>query len=298
MSGSVTDSMAGGMVGTSALLVDGFTATAVVAGLAAVGVSTAAATTVARRERSYHPRAHASRVDACRNPLGRALRYGCAGLSVGVQVGPRGRIQVVDTGEPLSRLVLDPLHARVRDRGRVYGGDARYQPFTLVLEAADGVATTHVVDVLNDELAGYTDMLSRCVAGTLQPGPVLVALSGTPRAILDARHNRLYFGEGTLSDVDRRVPTSSMPLVGEHVAWRFGWDGRDEMPPEERHVLTALIRQAHAEGKRVRIFGVPEGRRTVRHAFWRELHDAGTDLVGARGVGALRRFLRGRPAHR
>jgi hypothetical protein len=286
------------MSGSSPSLVDGFTATAVLAGLAAFSVSTAAATTVVRRERSYHPRAHASRFDGCRNPLGRALRYGCAGLSVGVQVGPRGRIHVVDTGEPLSRLVLDPLHARVRAKGRVYGNSAHFQPFTVVLEAAEGVAPSHVVDVLDDELAGYTDMLSRCVAGTVQPGPVLVALAAAPRAILDARHNRLYFGEGTLADVDRRVATSSVPLVGEHVAWRFGWDGRDEMPPEERHVLTTLVRQAHAEGKRVRIFGVPEARRAVRQAFWRELHDAGTDLVGAREVGALRRFLRGRPAHR
>jgi hypothetical protein len=290
------------MSGSSSSLVDGFTATAVMAGLAAVSVSTAAATTVVRRERSYHPRAHASRFDRCRNPLGRALRYGCAGLSVGVQVGPRGRIQVVDTGEPLSRLVLDPLHARVRAKGRVYGDSARFgarfQPFTVVLESADGVAPSHVIDVLDDELAGYTDMLSRCVAGTVQPGPVLVALAAAPRAILDARHNRLYFGEGTFADVDRRVATSSVPLVGEHVAWRFGWDGREEMPPEERHVLTTLVRQAHAEGKRVRVFGVPEARRTVRQAFWRELHDAGTDLVGAREVGALRRFLRGRPAHR
>jgi hypothetical protein len=290
------------MSGSSPSLVDGFTATAVMAGLAAVSVSTAAATTVVRRERSYHPRAHASRFDGCRNPLGRALRYGCAGLSVGVQVGPRGRIHVVDTGEPLSRLVLDPLHARVRAKGRVYGNSAlsgaRFQPFTVVLEAAEGVAPSHVVDVLDDELAGYTDMLSRCVAGTVQPGPVLVALAAAPRAILDARHNRLYFGEGTLADVDRRVATSSVPLVGEHIAWRFGWDGREEMPAEERHVLTTLVRQAHAEGKRVRIFGVPEARRAVRQAFWRELHDAGTDLVGAREVGALRRFLRGRPAHR
>jgi hypothetical protein len=290
--------MSGSAASGSAMLVGGFTATAVVAGLAAVGVSTAAATTIVRRERAYLPRVHASRIDTCRNPLGRALRFGCAGLSVGVTVGPRGRIHVVDTGEPLSRLVLDPLHARIRAKGRVYGNDARFQPFTVVLEAAEGVAPSHVVDVLDDELAGYTDMLSRCVAGTVQPGPVLVALAAAPRAILDARHNRLYFGDGTLADVDRRVPTSSMPLVGEHVAWRFGWDGREHMPAEERHVLITLVRQAHAEGKRVRIFGVPESRRAVRQAFWRELHEAGTDLVGAREVWALRRFLRNRPSHR
>ena len=78
--------------------------------------------------------------------------------------------------------------------------------------------------------------------------------------MLSARESRLFFAEGTLADVDRRVPTSVVPLVGEHVAWRFGWDGRGEMPGEERHVLRALVAAARAEGQRVRLFGVPEKR--------------------------------------
>jgi hypothetical protein len=264
---------------------------------------------VVRRERTFLPRGHASRIDACRNPLARALRYGCTGLTVGVRVGARGRLLLADPTSPatatddgtekedaLSRLVLDPLHARVRAAGRVYGN--QHQPFTVVLEPADGVVTAHVLDVLDDELAGYADLLTRCAAGVVTHGPVLVALAGAPRAILDSRHTRLYFGEGTLADVDRRVPTSSVPVLGEHVAWRLGWDGRGDIPAEERHLLRTLIATAHAEGKRVRFFGVPERRRAVRQAFWRELHGAGVDLLGAHELGALRRFLRSQRAHR
>jgi hypothetical protein len=48
----------------------------------------------------------------------------------------------------------------------------------------------------------------------------------------------------------------------------------------------------------VRVFGVPENRRAVRRAFWRELHAAGVDLIGACDVAPLRRFLRAQHAHR
>jgi hypothetical protein len=371
-------------------------------GLAVAGVSAAAAAMLARRERTYLPRGHASRIDTCGDPLGRALRYGCAGLTVGVEVGADGRLRLApangrtatagaatarrdravtgptgdtdragrdgagrdgagrdgagrngagrngagrngagrngagqdgagrtraardgeygDSAEPsasavavrdpftadpaaprdldraISRLVLDPLHARIMAKGRIHS--AQHQPFTVVLEPADGVPVARVLDVLEDELVGYTDMLTRCVAGTVRYAPVLVALAGAPRAVLTARDSRLFFAEGTLADVDRRVPTAAVPLVGEHVAWRLGWDGRGEMPGEERHMLRALVATAHAEGKRVRLFGVPENRRAVRRAFWRELHAAGADLIAARDLGSLRRLLRAQRAHR
>jgi hypothetical protein len=317
------------------------------AGVAVAGVSAAAAATLARRERTYLPRGHASRVDTCRDPLGRAMRYGCAGMTVGVEVGPDGRLRLAraaaspvaresapggatapgagaaealtlptqpvraavatadragppatsaDPARTLRRLVFDPLIARVRATGRVHS--AQHQPFSVVLEPAGGVAPTHVLDALEDELGEYTDMLTRCVAGRVRHGPVLMALANAPRGVLHARESRLFFAEGTLADVDRRVPTTVVPLVGEHIAWRLGWDGRGEMPGEERHMLRALIATAHAEGKRVRVFGVPETRRAVRRAYWRELHAAGVDLIGACDVASLRRFLRAQRAHR
>jgi hypothetical protein len=306
------------------------------AGVAVAGVSAAAAATLARRERTYLPRGHASRIDTCRDPLGRALRYGCAGLTVGVEVGPDGHLRLAtgdgaparapseparterarseparveraqsataapagpgDPARALRRLVLDPLQARVQGKGRVHS--AAHQPFNVVLEPADGVAAARVLDALEDDLGDYAGMLTRCVAGAIRHAPVLVTLAGAARATLSARESRLFFAEGTLADVDRRVPTSVVPLVGEHVAWTLGWDGRGEMPGEERHLLRALIATAHAEGKRVRLFGVPERRRPVRRAFWRELHAAGADLIAARDVGALRRFLRAQRAHR
>ena len=201
-----------------------------------------------------------------------------------------------DPGRTLARLVLEPLLARVRARGRVH--PAQHQPFSVVLEPAGGASAAHLLDLLEEELTGYSEMLTRSRAGTVRHSAVLVALAGAPRGALSRRESRLFFAEGTLADVDTGVATSVVPLVGEHVAWRFGWDGRGEIPAEERHVLRALVAAARAEGKRVRLFGVPEKRRAVRRAYWRELHAAGVDLIGARDVATLRRFLRAQRAHR
>ncbi len=283
--------MSGGMLVTGGLV-----------GLAATGVASAVAAGVIRRERTYQPRGHASRVDTRRDPLGVALRYGCAGLAVGIRVDTRGRLRVAgdhDPGRTLRALVLDPLSARVAPAGRVYG--AQHQPFSVVLEPDPDADPPALLHALDRELAPYAPILITRTGDTVRPGPVSVVIAGPPGRLLTrepARAGRLCFGEGTLADLDRGIPSLALPIVGEHVAWRLGWDGRDAMPPEERHLLRALVRTARAEGKRVRVYGIPEQRRTVRLAFWRELHAAGVDLIGARDVGALRRFLRRQHAHR
>ena len=64
-------------------------------------------------------------------------------------------------------------------------------------------------------------------------------------------------------------------------AWsqRFDWDGRREMPADERNALHRLVAAAHAEGRQVHFAGLPERRWRVREAFWCELAAAGVDLI-------------------
>jgi hypothetical protein len=67
------------------------------------------------------------------------------------------------------------------------------------------------------------------------------------------------------------------------------------MPTEERHQLRGLVETARAEGRRVRFFGVPARPRRIRNAYWRELHEAGVDLITTTDLLALARRRR-RPA--
>ena len=54
----------------------------------------------------------------------------------------------------------------------------------------------------------------------------------------------------------------------------------------QREKLRGLVKTAHSQGRRIRFWGTPD-----RPAVWRELHDAGVDLIGTDDLGKLAGFL-------
>jgi hypothetical protein len=277
-----------------------------VAGLA-TGIAAAAA---AARRRPYLPGGLAEYDPRGGDPLRRAVRHGLAGVQVPVWPGADGRLYV-GRGEPrrldpagvrtLARGVLEPLLRRVAATGgQVYAG--RDEPFDLLIElpgdeAAPGLAV-RAYELLDACLRDHAAILTRWSATAVDPGAVTVTLTGrlSARPLLAELPERLACVDGTLDDIGSRdAPPDLAPLVSEHWSWRFGWDGRGPMSPEERCLLRELVRGAQAEGRRVRFYGVPERPRRVREGLWRELSGAGVDLIGARRLGPLARHLRRRP---
>ena len=59
------------------------------------------------------------------------------------------------------------------------------------------------------------------------------------------------------------------------------------MPEQERQKLRGIVEKAHAKGRRVRFWATPD-----HPAVWRELVDAGVDLLNADDLAGLERFLR------
>jgi hypothetical protein len=243
-----------------------------------------------------------------RDPLRRALQHGLAGVQLPIWPGTDGQLYV-GRGEPrrpdpagtgtLRRGVLEPLLRRIAATGgQVYAG--REEPFELLVElpgdvAAPGLAV-RAYHLLEACLRDHAAILTRwsATAGAI-PGAVTVTLTGmlSARPLLAERPERYACVDGTLDDVGSRdAPPELAPLLSEHWGWRFGWDGRGPMPPEERHMLHGLVREAHADGRRVRFFGLPDRPRRARAAMWTELSAAGVDLIGARGLGPLARHLR------
>jgi hypothetical protein len=275
-------------------------------GLAAVGA--AAAMLSAVRRRSYLPGGLAEYEPRAADPLRRALRRGMAGVQIPIWPGADGQLYV-GWGEPrradpsgsrtLRRGVLEPLLRRVAATGgQVYAG--RDEPFDLLIElpgdeAAPGLAL-RAYELLDACLRDHATILTRwCTTAGAVPGAVTVTLTGrlSARLLLAERPERLACVDGTLDDLGTRdAPPELAPLLSEHWTWRFGWDGRGPMPPEERHMLHCLVSEAHAEGRRVRFFGLCERPRRVRVALWAELSAAGVDLIGARRLGPLARHLR------
>lgn len=280
----------------------------VVRGLAALtgcGIAAGLVSVWTRRTRAFAPGAYALANSSARDPLARPIRHGYGSVQISVRLDDTGRLQVGvarhddgDPGHTIGPLVLAKLADRVARVGGTVHADQR-GPFILMIDIAETEPhrQTRAYEVLDAELRGYESLLTRCADGIAVIGPVMVVLTGAgvPRHLLAAQPDRYAFCDGSLGDVGAwAAPASLVPVVSEHWAWRFGWDGRDEMPAQERHLLCGFVEAAQAEGRRLRFFGLPERPARVREAYWRELSAAGVDLCSATDLGPLARFIRRR----
>jgi hypothetical protein len=155
--------------------------------------------------------------------------------------------------------------------------------------------------MLNRQLSDHAPLVSRCVAGRLISGTVTVAVAGVVdvRELLAAQRSRYAFADGTFDDIgSESAPPALVPMISESWSDRFGWDGRDSISAEERHLLHSLVRAAHDDGRTVRILSPPSGSRSARRAIWTELGNAGVDVIGDVDQGGLAKHLRKVPPPR
>ncbi|MFC3992150.1 PI-PLC domain-containing protein [Actinoplanes siamensis] len=276
------------------------------AGLAGAGGAMSIA--LARRTRSSLACGHALVPDRLTDPLPVVLRLGLAGMTVRVVPGPHGEL-FLGPGDPqpgrtLRRLVLAPLFARAQATGGRLWPD-QHAPFQLVVEFTGPVRDTdsllRAYRMLDQQLRDHATLLSRSAGGEVTPGVVTVTVAGIvdARDLLAAQPTRYAFADGGFDDLgSRSTPAELAPVLSEPWARRFGWDGREPIAAEERHLLHALIRAAHEDGRTVRISGLAEGSRRARAAVWGELAAAGVDAIADRDLHGLARFLRRHPVAR
>jgi hypothetical protein len=200
--------------------------------------------------------------------------------------------------------VLTPLFARARANGGRLARDQQV-PFRLVVEFTGAVRDAETLlrayRVLDQQLRDHAGLLSRCERDDLTPGAVTVSVAGIVdvRELLAAQETRYAFAEGSFDDIgSRSAPPTLVPMISEPWTRRFGWDGIDPIPAEERHLLHAMVRSAHDDGRTVRISGLPEGSRRARSAVWSELGAAGVDVIADRDLKGLARHLRRHPVSR
>ena len=278
---------------------------AVVSGVVVLagGVAAGLVSARARRENPCAAGSYAPRDDGARDPLTRRLRQGYASVEIVVWLDDTDRLLVgglrdyTDPGAELERLILRPLADRVEAfGGRVYADSVA--PFRLVIaiDEPDPERRDRAYERLESQLAAHPDAFTRVVDGVVQPGPVTVLLTGRhmPRLALTGAVQRRTFADGTFADLGPwGAPPTVAPLLSERWSQRFDWDGRREMPADERNALHRLVAAAHAEGRQVHFAGLPERRWRVREAFWCELAAAGVDLITTTRPRALANFLRG-----
>ena len=278
-----------------------------VVGLTGAAGALTAGCAVLRRPAPYLAAGHALAGPEATDPLPGVLKLGLAGLTVPVRPGPHGELFIgpgaPQPGRTLRRLVLGPLLARAKARGGRLRHDQRV-PFRLVVEfvgpSRDTECLLRAYRMLDQQLRDHAQLLSRCDDGRLEPGAVTVAVAGIVdvRELLAAQRRRYAFADGTFDDIgSRSAPPALVPMISEPWTRRFGWDGREPITAEERHLLHAMVRAAHEDGRTVRVSGLTAGARGARRAIWSELCHAGVDVVADLDHRGLARHLRGHPVN-
>ncbi len=188
-------------------------------------------------------------------------------------------------GRTLRRLVLSPLFERAGSGAAGCGGTRVAVPAGRRVRRTGPRPRDPAARVphAGPQLRDRATLLSRCVGGLLEPGAVTVSVAGIVdvREVLAAQRERYVFADGGFDDVgDPAAPPTLVPMISEPWRRRFGWDGREPIPAEERHLLHALVRAAHQDGRTVRIGDVPpRDSRRIRRRSGTELTAAGVDAI-------------------
>ena len=186
----------------------------------------------------------------------------------------------------LQALYLDPLRERVRALG------GRVQPardgFTLLVDVKSAAGPTYAA--LHAVLAGYAELLTEFRNGAKMARAVTVIISGNrDEAALRAQTVRFAALDGRKAHLDSDAPADLVPWISENWRTLSTWNWAGPMPAEVRTTLDDWVAKAHARGRRLRFWNVPDS-----PVVWTQLADAGVDIIGADDLGALQAFMTAR----
>jgi len=219
-------------------------------------------------------------------PLLDALEHGFCSVEVDIWLQPAGLLVAHDLAdvEPtrtLRSLYLDPLRRWIQEHGRAYEAG----PLLLLVDVKSEPVSTYLsLDAL---LGEYTDILTVFENGRVTEGAVTVVVSGArDRAAMEAQRLRYAAMDGRLEDIGSGAPVDLIPLISASWLSEFGWVGDDPLPEGKRAALESVVDRVHAEGRRIRFWAIPD-----TPDGWREMVDAGVDLINSDDVATLARFL-------
>jgi glycerophosphoryl diester phosphodiesterase len=239
------------------------------------------------------PRAHAHNDYLHKRPLQEALENGFGSVEADIWLVD-GKLLVAHDRERVSpertleALYLAPLKNRFKtNQGQIHRGMVG---FMLLIDIKADAET--VWPVLRTSLNQYRELFTQFTDSSTTTGAVTVVLSGArPVQQVQAEPLRLCGIDGRLSDLDSNPSPHLYPLVSD--SWRptFGGFDEDQLAETDRVKLRAYVAKAHAQGRRIRFWGVPD-----QLYAWKELHAAGVDWLNTDKLPALAEFLRSQPA--
>lgn len=251
-----------------------------VAVLAAAGALAQQTTTVPL------PRAHAHNDYLHARPLLDALDHGFCSVEADINLVDGALLvahspKAAKPDRTLQALYLEPLRERVRANGGEVYPDG--PPFSLLIDIKTDPGPTY--EALHAVLTQYADILTVCRDGETTPGAVTVLVDNADKFIA-AQAERYACIDGRFGHLDANPPAALVPWVSGNWRSSFVWKGEGPMPEDEKARLREYVARAHEQGRKIRFWGLPR-----KESLWREVYDAGVDLVNADDLPGLRDFL-------
>lgn len=221
-------------------------------------------------------------------PLLDALEQGFCSIEADVwlvegQLLVAHELKAVQKERTLQKLYLDPLLERVKaNGGRVYSNGPMV---TLFIDFKSEATNTY--HTLTAMLKPYEKMLTTFYADRTETNAITIIISGNrPRALMEAEKIRYVCYDGRLDDLKSQASPHLIPMISDNWGKHFKWRGKGPLPEQEQTKLKALVAQAHAQGRRIRFWNVPDS-----PAGWSVLLEAGVDLINTDNLAGLHDFL-------
>ena len=236
-------------------------------------------------------RAHAHNDYLHQRPLLDALSHGFCSVEADIHI-IKGQLLVAHDEEKawptntLQALYLDPLQAQIkRNGGQVY---RKGPAFTLLIDVKSDAEATYAL--LKETLKPYEGILTRFTKEMIETNAITIVLSGNrAQAAVASEPIRFVSIDGRLPDLDNNVSSSLIPLVSDNWTKHFKWNGIGPLPADEKEKLHKIVSQTHAQGKKLRFWGMPD---TL--AVWQEMYEAGVDFLNTDDLAGVETFLRGK----
>ena len=237
------------------------------------------------------PQAHAHNDYEHTRPLLDALDHGFCSVEADIWLIDGALLvahdrEKVDPQRTLQKLYLDPLLKRAKEnRGRVYSGSDVLE-FMLLIDLKSEAEPTYAT--LRPVLERYREMLTQFTDSSTRTGAVTIILSGN-RPTETVKNERVRYAgiDGRLPDLDPNPPRHLVPLISDNWRTHFQWRGEGELSGQERSKLRSLVQRAHAQGRRIRFWAIPDTR-----VAWAEMRRAGVDLINTDDLEGLSKFLK------
>lgn len=188
----------------------------------------------------------------------------------------------------LQSLYLDPLRERIRKNGGFVYNNAT--PLILFIDIKTEADSTYLK--LSKILKEYNEIFTCYQNGAIRRGAVEVVISGNRQLeIMKTQTGRYASYDGRITDLNSDMPASLISFISDNWTKHFPWNGVGLFPAAEKQKLHAIVKRAHDKGRKVRFWKTDVDTLEYQLNLWRELLEAGVDIINTDKIIVLKDFL-------